>query len=579
MNIPLMSYVRALTFLLLGFVFSTCGGGGGGGAGSPASDQTPPTVVSTRPIDQEKGIPPFPEIAVTFSEPLDGSTITSQTITVAGAGGNIPGTIHYNGATAIFRPLAGLPYASSYTVTATTGVKDLAGNTLSENHVFTFSTPPLPILKQFGSSENESAHAVVTDAGGNVYVTGTTRGSLPGHVNAGQNDGFIVKFNASGVQEWVRQFGSPQRDIPEAMAIDKNGNIYIAGATTGALGPNPPNAADTMCDTQTVEIDQCKDYFIAKYDSSGVQQWIRQGGTGFIEIGFGAAVDPDGNVYVAGSTGGDLDGNVNALIGNPDPGSLCGRDDIFLVKYNSAGIRQWTRILGTKCNDVAYGLAADRSGHLYITGNTFEGLGGNGGGNGFPDPRLFVAKYDALGVREWLNLFGPGSSVGFALNITADSQGNAYAVGYTNGSLDGNKDAFGQSDVFIVKYDSSGTKAWTRQFGSNTLEGAYGVAVDANDQVYLTGMTDGPLDGHTQPQGTCFHGARGSCFDFFLAKFSSSGAQQWIWESGSAEEDFAYGLTVDHGNVYIVGMAEGALEGNSHLGGGDLFLAKYNLSE
>ncbi|WDT71758.1 MAG: hypothetical protein MPW17_02625 [Candidatus Manganitrophus sp.] len=66
---------------------------------------------------------------------------------------------------------------------------------------------------------------------------------------------------------------------------------------------------------------------------------------------------------------------------------------------------------------------------------------------------------------------------------------------------------------------------------------------------------------------------------FFLAKFSSSGAQQWIWESGSAEEDFAYGLTVDHGNVYIVGMAEGALEGNSHLGEGDLFLAKYNLSE
>lgn len=105
-----------------------------------------------------------------------------------------------------------------------------------------------------------------------------------------------------------------------------------------------------------------------------------------------------------------------------------------------------------------------------------------------------------------MNLFGPGSSVGFALNITADSQGNAYAVGYTNGSLDGNKDAFGQSDVFIVKYDSSGTKAWTRQFGSNTLEGAYGVAVDANDQVYLTGMTDGPLMGTPNLRGLVLTG-------------------------------------------------------------------------
>jgi hypothetical protein len=252
-----------------------------------------------------------------------------------------------------------------------------------------------------------------------------------------------------------------------------------------------------------------------------------------------------------------------------------------LVKYTSAGIKQWTRLLGTKCDDVAYGLAVDRSGHIYITGNTFDGLDGTDGGSGFPASRLFMAKYDASGAKEWVKLFGGGAGE-FAYNITADSQGNAYSVGSTNGSLDGNTNASQppQSDIFIVKYDSSGKKVWTRQFGSKTAEGAYGVAVDTSDNVYLAGSTDGPLDGNGQPPGTCFHGAEGSCFDFFLAKFSPSGAQEWVWQGGSANEESAFGLTVDrNGQVYIVGFSEGALEGGTSVGGSDSILVKYNLSE
>ncbi|MDH7499642.1 MAG: SBBP repeat-containing protein [candidate division NC10 bacterium] len=91
----------------------------------------------------------------------------------------------------------------------------------------------------------------------------------------------------------------------------------------------------------------------------------KQLGTIAEDVGYGIALDSSGNIYVTGSTEGDLDGNINA-----------GLKDIFLVKYNSSGVRQWTRLLGTTADDVARGIAMDSSDEIYITGFTAGSLGG-----------------------------------------------------------------------------------------------------------------------------------------------------------------------------------------------------------
>ena len=99
--------------------------------------------------------------------------------------------------------------------------------------------------------------------------------------------------------------------------------------------------------------------------------------------------------------------------------------------------------------------------------------------------------------------------------VTVDSSDNIYLTGWTQGGLDGNTNAGGK-DIFLVKYNSSGTKQWTQQLGSTSSEVGYGVTVDSSDNIYVTGFTYGGLDGNTNS----------GSYDTFLVKFNSDGVKQ-----------------------------------------------------
>ena len=96
-----------------------------------------------------------------------------------------------------------------------------------------------------------------------------------------------------------------------------------------------------------------------------------------------------------------------------------------------------------------------------------------------------------------------------------DSSDNIYVTGYTYGGLDGNSHS-GSSDPFVVKYNSSGTKQWTKQLGTSSDDRAYGVAVDSSGNVYAAGFTNGGLDGNTNSGSS----------DLFVVKYNSSGVKQ-----------------------------------------------------
>ena len=143
--------------------------------------------------------------------------------------------------------------------------------------------------------------------------------------------------------------------------------------------------------------------------------------------------------------------------------NFAGKDDLFVVKFDSKGKKQWTKQLGTKRNDRATGVATDSSGNIYVTGYTYWKLDGNtyAGSND-----AFVVKYNSSGTKQWTKQFGTPSS-DLADGVAVDSSGNVYVVGYTYGELDGNTNT-GASDIFVVKYNSSGTKQWTKQLGSSS---------------------------------------------------------------------------------------------------------------
>jgi len=198
----------------------------------------------------------------------------------------------------------------------------------------------------------------------------------------------------------------------------------------------------------------------------------------------GVATDSSGNVYVAGGTYGGLDGNNSA-----------GNSDLFVVKYNSSGTKQWTKQLGTSSRDHARGVVTDSSGNVYVTGGTKGKLNGNSN-SGRTD--LFVVKYNSSGTRQWTKQLGTWQN-DLANGVATDSSGNFYVTGVTYRHLDGNTSA-GNADLFVVKYNSSGKKQWTKQLGTSSRDHARGVVTDSSGNVYVTGDTYGGLDGNTNWQ-------------------------------------------------------------------------------
>jgi len=90
------------------------------------------------------------------------------------------------------------------------------------------------------------------------------------------------------------------------------------------------------------------------------------------------------------------------------------------------------------------------------------------------------------------------------------------------GSLDGNT-LIGGVDAFLTKYNSSGTKQWTKQFGTTASDRGVAVATDNSGSVYVIGETSGELDGNTHSGYT---NCGGTCPDMFLIKYNSDGVKQ-----------------------------------------------------
>ncbi|GAG08956.1 unnamed protein product, partial [marine sediment metagenome] len=216
-------------------------------------------------------------------------------------------------------------------------------------------------------------------------------------------------------------------------------------------------------------------------DINGTKQWTELLGTSESDYGYGIVVDSSGNIYITGYTNGDLDGNTNA-----------GGFDIFVSKYATNGYREWTKLLGTSGNDHGKAIAVDSNGYIYITGSTNGDLDGNTNAGG---PDIFISKYDINGTKQWTELLGTSENeTGRA--IAVDSNGYIYITGSTSGDLDGNTNA-GVYDVFISKYDINGTKQWTELLGRAENEQGYGIVVDSSGNIYITGHTNGDLDGNT----------------------------------------------------------------------------------
>ena len=314
---------------------------------------------------------------------------------------------------------------------------------------------------------------MVTDEFGNVYVVGYTNDGLNTNNIAGMTgDMFVTKYNSDGIRQFTRQLGlAGGKKVGIGVAIDASGNFFVTGYTTGAL--------DGYAMTGTV------DAFYSKYNRDGIQQFTRLlGAAGQETRSYGVSTDLSGNVFIAGYTEGSLDGNT-----------LKGSADFFVTKYNSSGVKQFTRQLGAgNAETIGNAVATDVSGNVFITGRTTGGLDGNTL-TGTSD--FFVTKYNSNGVKQFTRQLGAVGAETIGNEVAIDASGNVFVAGATGGALDGNAVA-GTDDFFVTKYNSDGLKQFTRQLGVAGREtDGNGVAIDAAGNVFVAGATSGALDGNT----------------------------------------------------------------------------------
>ena len=521
-------------------------------------DTTAPTVTSTSPSNSDNITSPSSSISVTFSESMDNistntNTSCDKTLQLSLDGfsnciqmsSSTPSSNSDN-TTFTLAPSDNLSFYTTYKIKVTTGARDLAGNNLASDNTTANGFTTRYWTRQLGTSSAEEGRGVDNDSSSNIYVTGGTYGGLDGNTSSGGQDIFLVKYNSDAEKQWTQQLGSSSNDTGRGVAVGASNNIYVTGLTAGGL------------DGYTNLGEQ--DIFLVKYDDNGTKLWTRQLGTSRSDIAHGVAVHSNSSIYVTGETRGGLDNNTNF-----------GDKDIFLVKYNADGVRQWTQQLGTSSEDVGYGVALNSTGEIFVTGATYGALTGTGSDyKGSSD--IFLVKYNSDGAKQWTKQLGTASE-DVAYGLTVDSSGYIYVTGYTKGdpwNLTGNPDNetnSGNTDAFLLKHydNSSQTPHWTILLGTTSAEVGRSVTVDSTN-LYLTGDNS----------------STSGDYDAFLAKYSSSGNETtsntptWVRYMSTSSGEYGYGVVVNSdSHIYAVGNTGGDLDNNSNSGFQDVFLFKY----
>ena len=396
-------------------------------------------------------------------------------------------------------------------------------------------------IKQIGTEGLEITDSIASDTFGNVYVAGTTTGSLIAP-NVGLRDIWFSKYDSTGNLLFSKQFGTIANEGVYSIVTDQENNLFMVGSSQGNLsGPLQGSDADA---------------WIAKYDSNGNQQWLQKivgTGVGQPAGSYGVDIDALGNVYVSGV--------VN--VPTPPDSEFPLSTDNFVAKYDNNGNQQWIVQEGKPGIydfDEAYNLTVDSEGNSYRVGFTTSDFAGT-------PATLYdawISKHDSSGQQEWIRQIAT-PDYDWAWGVDTDSKGNIFVTGWTLGSLAGTPGNVGSYDAWLAKYDKNGNQQWVRQFGTSGDDEAFGVKVDSYDNIYVTGYTDAAFAGHTN---------KGD-FDAWVAKFDNLGNQQWIQQFGTAGTEEAYDITVSGSSVYITGITDDSL-GTANQGSFDTWVVKLN---
>ena len=321
---------------------------------------------------------------------------------------------------------------------------------------------------------------------------------------------FIARYDSAGNPIWAKGYGNYHEDGVTGIVADSSGNIYM----TGYFG-----SAFVNFDATTLTSAGGKDVFLVKYDSSGNLQWEKRAGGPGDDAAKALAIDPAGNLILAGYF---LGATCTFGTTNLTNAGLATTDG-FLAKYTSTGAIVWAGRFGASSDDEATSVATDASGNIYMGGyfnSPVISLGGSSFTNaGYGDG--FLVGCNPAGSIVWANQIG-GNDADEVTSVAADIAGNIYAGGYFasatlavgTATLINN----GGYDIFLAKYSpSAGNAIWARNAGGSGSDYGSTIATDTGRSVYIAGYFESPT---LTFNDTTLINPGG--FDAYIAKYDSS---------------------------------------------------------
>ena len=323
-----------------------------------------------------------------------------------------------------------------------------------DGYVAAFNKDGVPQwLTTFGGVDSDGLNTVASAPDGGWIVGGSFSDSVifgsTTLKSRGGTDAMLMKLDAAGDLEWVKQFGGRYNDTILHVAVDRQGAIYVQGqfrdkAEWGGAALTAAGGSDN-------------DVVLAKYDANGDHVWSKRFGNQFNDVAGGVTVDPAGNITMVGS----FDKSIS--FGEGSDFTSNGESDIFVARLAPDGKLVWARTYGAEREDIAVGVASDAAGNVVVTG-WFQGMVDFGKGpltsKGNKD--VFAIKLDAKGGIVWSQAWGDHDhDQGRAVAI--DDKGAAIIVGIYRftlalaspplESMRAEGDRVPKPDTFVVKLD------------------------------------------------------------------------------------------------------------------------------
>lgn len=351
--------------------------------------------------------------------------------------------------------------------------------------------------KTFGGSADEFAWCVLQTADGGYVVSGHTES-----FGAGDGDYYVVKTDTSGSMVWSKTYGSSLKDGGAVLQPTSDGGYIIAGASL---------------------IDTLGDIYVIKTNADGDTTWSKKYDGANDQMSYVAVQTSDGGYIISGNTSSHGAGSC----------------DIYLIKTDSLGDTAWTRTYGGANYEAGWAQPTSDGGYIIWGWTSSSGAGSSD---------VWLIRTNSSGDTLWTRTYGgTGRDEGSELRPTSDGGYVIVAYTYSRGA--------GQSDVWLIKTDSTGDTLWTRTFGGTNYDEAYSVA-QTSDAGYI-------IAGQTQSFGA-------GAGDVWLIKTNSSGDTAWTRTYGGANADVggAVQQTADGGYV-TAGWTS-----SFGAGGSDIYLIK-----